>query len=113
MTSLNVNHTKITRIAIALFLGVLIVSGCSGSSDSQSPSETDAVNSDTVDTVADGVTTDSTNVIVDGSVENTPNGAEDGDTVSNDAETQDTIAIDTVTPEAMAPTRASSPLAMG
>jgi len=51
-------HFKSYRFATALVISVLFTAGCSGSSDSQPPAETNAVNADAVNTDAGSTTND-------------------------------------------------------
>jgi len=82
-----------TRAAAILLTGSLLVAGCSSSSDSQSPGESDTVSTGV--TNADPVNaTDSTDVTVDSSTID----VQDSDAVvNNDTETPDSVALDPIT----------------
>jgi len=56
MHSIFPEHFKSYRFATALVISVLFTAGCSGSSDSQPPAETNAVNADAVNTDAGSTT---------------------------------------------------------
>ncbi len=81
----------------ALFgIFLLAVAGCSGSSNSQSPGETDAVNTSSTSEDPVNETTDSTDVTVDSSTNDSSNDVQDSDAIT---ETPDSVALGPITTE--------------
>ena len=84
MSSLFSKHVKYTRFPVVLFLGALVVSGCSGSSDSLTSPEIDALDTDTINVVADDETTTGTGDIINSPTDSATDDATNDETVIND-----------------------------
>ena len=109
MNSLFTKPIKTTRLPIVLIFSALFVAGCSGSSDSQSIAEADAIDTDAINTVADDVVADDVVASNDGGAIDS-----DTDTVENDTvvvtpedtvntTTEDTFDTDETEPTAVTP----------
>jgi len=88
---------------------LLVIAGCSGSSDSQSSGETDNVNTSSTNADPLNETTGSTDVPVDSSTNDSSNDVLDSDALNNDTETPDSVTLDpfTTEPQVAATTRVS------
>jgi len=82
-------------VGILLFL----IAGCSGSNDSQSPDETDTVNTDATNADPANEATGSTDVTVVSSTTDPSNDVQDSDAVNNGTETPDSVAVDSTISE--------------
>ena len=98
MSSLFSKHVKYTRFAIVLFLGALVVSGCSGSSDSQSIAETDAGD------IVEGSTQIPSNdtIVVEDTVDSTLGGSSDTGVTEPAPVTPDPVVSIPSTPDSAA-----------
>ena len=84
MSLLISKHAKYSRFTIVLFLGALFVAGCSGSSDSLTSPEIDALDTDTINVVADDETTTGTGDIINSPTDSATDDATNDETVIND-----------------------------
>jgi len=92
-----------TRLTIVLILCALFVSGCSGSSESQSPAETVVADNTVTNAVTEDGIVESPDNVVDSSMDSTASDSTINDPVNSDIENDLESSVGTTNPENVAP----------
>ena len=104
-----ISNSSALLLHVLVGILLLVIAGCSGSSDSQSSGETDTLNTSSTNADPLNENTGSTDVPVDSSTNDSSNDVLDSDALDNDTETPDSVTLDPVTtePQVAATTRVS------